>query len=238
MRIVLGFILLAADPSSCNPASLGSTDYRPGDGGVWLGSGDAAVLVDDSSDLPGGEVVKDLPPMETLCMLFIGDWGQKSDYDTAIGTWINDVQDPRMLGPADPKSISLDSDGARISYAYRKPGTKDEKVSVSLTFEKITTIDANGAQRAEDGKAVKFGGMDGVTLTGPSGLASSGKAWPDPFFLTRATAIGLDKQPLCWDPAVRWSDTDHWTDCPWCKQLGTDYLLCSAAVPRDCFIGH
>jgi hypothetical protein len=240
MKIALGLMLLATTaPASCNPASEGATDFKLGDGGVWVGNSEAGVLIDDSSDLPGGEALPELPPMEMLCMLLPGDWGMKNDYETMIGTWFDDVEDPRFLGPADPKSKYIDSEGGRLSYSYRKPGTKDEKVSISLTFEKVIVLAAEGAERVGENMEVKFGsGMDGVMLKGPAGLAASGAVWPDPMFLNRVTAQGLDVQPLCWDPYARWSDTNHWVDCPWCHKLGTDFLLCGAADPRTCFQGH
>jgi hypothetical protein len=213
------------------PQDLSSANIVPGDGGVWVPNNDGGVTFVDPGDSPlDTEVLPDLPPMEVLCMLYPGDVLQKNDYKTDFGTWYGDVQDARFLGPAASNSKYTSPEGANLRYTYRHPTSPGDRVSISMSFEKLPLLKVEGAVEP-NGIEVSF--KDGARLS--QGTAGGGFPFDDPYLLNRVTAQGLDDQPLCWDPFLRTSQEYHWLPCDWCKHLGRDYLLCASADSSSCF---
>lgn len=218
MRAVIGLMMLAMqDTGSCDPASLEAAGITPGDGGVWVAAEGGATFIPATSELPGGEQLKDLPPMEILCQLLAGDWNMKNDYETRQGIWIVNIEDERLLGPAAPGAKYIGTDGAQLRYSYRKPGTTDQKVSIAMGFERMLVVSAMGAELFGDGSAMR------------------GHPWPDPWFLNRIEAQGLDVQPLCWDPFLRNSTEYHSVSNDWCANIGKDFVECENEDPKQCF---
>lgn len=216
-------------PESCDPTALEAADIRPGDGGVWISGLDAAFIPDLTP--PGERPLPELPPMETLCMLFPGDVSQRSDdYGSDVGTWIVDVQDSRFLGQPAPDAKYAGAESANLRYTYRKPGSGEHQVSLTMTFEKLPMVQLEGSER-DDSATLR---LEDGTIFPAGALARRGEPLTDPYFLTRVDAQGLDEQPLCWDPFLRYSTEYHWLPCDWCGQIGRDFLMCFGD-PRGCF---
>lgn len=217
-------------PESCDPTALEAADIRPGDGGVWVGSGDAAFIpLDEVPTPPGTKPLPPLPPMDLLCMLYPGDMTQRSDYESIPGTWIIDVQDERFLGPPAPDAKYASADSANLRYSYRNPDTTADQIALTLTFEKLKMVQVAGAER-DDSLEVKL--EDGTRIRGEY-LAVRGHPLEDPYFLSRVDAQGFKEQPLCWDPFLRFSMEHHYVGCDWCAVIGRDYLLCPGG--HGCF---
>lgn len=200
------------------PQDLSSANIVPGDGGVWVPNNDGGVTFIDPGDSPlDTEVLPDLPPMEVLCTLFAGDYHEKNDYGRENGTWIGDIQDERFLGKPAANAKYIGRDTANLRYTYRKPGTADERVSVSMGFEQILTVEKEGAEVYAGNSALK------------------GHPYPEPWFLNRIEAQGLEEQPLCWDPFLRHSTEYHWLPCDWCAKVGREFLICVNEDAVECF---
>ncbi len=209
--------VIAAAASGC-PYDVEEAGVTPGDGGVWVGEPDARVFLqtDDLSVRP----TRVLPNMKTLCMLYPGDLNDNNDYPLTQGIWIEDIINPSFLGPPSEDADYRAVDSAQLRYTYQKPGSAlpegAELVSLSLSFEKVVVVDAQGAKLWGDGKAM------------------NGQPWPQPYFLNGISVQGMNSLE-CWDPFLRTSSAYHYTLCPWCASLGEQFIQCKQERAEDCF---
>lgn len=95
------------------------------DGGVFL----PADLLD--ADVP--DMLSKPPTMNQLCMLYIGDLNDQTDYPHRGGTWIEDVKG--IIGPPPRNGEMHDKDSATLTYLWKGEG--DEPAGITLSFEHV-----------------------------------------------------------------------------------------------------
>jgi len=216
MKLVLGLMVIASMAPDCDPASLKAAGIQPGDGGVWVGGKDSGVWVTEKDitdrSLPA------FPGKDVLCQLVIGNMTGRGKAPMGWqGLWIKDVL--RILGKNNGIS-QRSSDGAQLSYMYRKPGSVpnpdglEPSINLLLQFEKVNAY-ADGKRNGS--KLVPF---------------------EDPYFLISIDAQGLDEAYACWDPALRFAPDSMFVPCEDCAQYGREFDLCSRLglkTEEDCF---
>jgi len=224
MKTTLALMLALAAPQSCDPTALEGAEIRPGDGGVWLGGQDGGVFVATADPIDFKN--RPMPSDELLCMLFVGDLNNTTNYEDLPGTWIEDITAPWFLGPTEPGADTRDNENAQLRYTYCDPTSEandcSETINLILQFETIVAY-----------------------TPGP------GPKWdpyPQPYFLNGITAHGLDrvqrmrggKAPTCWDWIRRRTEEFGHTPCPECAQLGREYKKCHRSDGEywQCFANH
>lgn len=196
-----GYDMEAAGISVSDAGGL-EVPYQLDDGGTA-----AFELPKDATIRP----LPDFPPMEKICMLYIGDWNERTDYPKGVGTWINDVLDERFFGPIEGAGDYKDNDGAQLRYTYKHPEIPMETASLSLRFERAPMVDLREHS------------------------AGDGVPWPDPFFLSGVSIQGLGGDTLpCLDWILRDKPATHYTQCDWCSSFNV-FQPCYEMDPRDCF---
>ena len=209
----LSLFALSGCPTPYDLAAAGVTDA---DGGVILPIGDGGTFFPTAAAGSNSfRPLRDMPSQETLCMLFIGDFANKSDYPKAIGTWIDDVTAPWFLGTPSRTADFQGPNDVQISYTFRAPGSKDptgmDTVSLLLGFEYADVVDS---QTVVD--------QDGHW---------KGQRWYHPYFLSQVQAQGFQFLP-CWDWRVRNNEGTHWTPCPDCVN-GNQVSTCESLEKYD-----
>lgn len=153
------------------------------------------------------------PPMEKICMLFIGDWSERTVFPKGVGTWVEDAMDPRLFGPIAGGGDFKDNESASLRYTYKHPSIPEETAAISLRFEHIYMTDTKNHDVRE------------------------GVPWPNPYFLSDVKVQGLGGEiPPCLDWVFRNRPETHWVPCDWCSTIH-DYTPCTQNDPRDCFGG-
>jgi hypothetical protein len=191
---VLSVLALSACPYDMEAAGLTSAD-----GGVsfnYAGGQSFFIPVAGSNSY---RPLRAMPSQDQLCMLYIGDMGNHTDYPAHMGSWIEDVRAMWWLGTPTQESDFQGADDVQIGYTYRDPKSNDptgmSTVSLSLRFEYVDAVD--------------------VTSVIDTGGHWKGTRWYHPYFLSGITAQGFDFLS-CWDWRVRERDGSHFTPCPNC----------------------
>lgn len=217
---VLALLGMAASADDCMYTAE-AVGVQPGDGGIVIPLGyDGGTFLLPTGGSNSVRPLRQLPDQKTLCMLVIGDWGNRTDYPKWIGSYYEDVRSPFFLGPASVEGDYTTSKGASLRYSFQKPNSTlpagAEVVSLQLQFEHIPMFETRHSWR--------------------KGSEEHGPPFPKSYFLSEINVQGMPYLE-CWMYEYRESQYHHFTPCEQCHTTA-DYYPCQLAegTPiEECF---